>query len=174
MPTSLIVLFRFERASVSTVVLGNHVNSQMDPYEVEVEVAQILPHPDYSETTYDSDIMLLKLAAPVEMNEGVAPVCLPPAGQDYDAGRNCYAVGWGVTQCRLQWLLIFTRTTGKLANLMAILTKVVIKFTCSVKQGDKNFPSFNFFRLGNDVKTPEPKFCSSERGRYVDVKTKRV
>ncbi len=61
----------------------NHFNSEQDPYEVEVVIEQVIPHEEYSDSTYSNDIMLLKLAEPVQMNDGVSPVCLPALGEDY-------------------------------------------------------------------------------------------
>lgn len=67
---------------------------------MEVEIEEIIPHPEYSDSTFSNDVMLLKLAEPVEMTDGVSPVCLPVAGEDYTAGRHCYSTGWGHTQCK--------------------------------------------------------------------------
>jgi len=42
-----------------------------------------------------SDIMLLKLAHPVEFNDAVSPVCLPTQFQEFPGGKRCFSSGWG-------------------------------------------------------------------------------
>ena len=63
-----------------------------------------IDHPDFGYTPeyyVDDDVMLLKLAEPVNFTDGVSPVCLPEAG-DYTAGRQCYITGWGTLQCEYE------------------------------------------------------------------------
>lgn len=87
----------FDWGWTKSVVLGNHKNSEKEAYEIEVDIEEVISHEDYgSQNGMDSDIMLIKLAEPVEFNEGVAPVCLPE-GTDYTAGLYCYTTGWGNT-----------------------------------------------------------------------------
>ncbi|XP_063800015.1 trypsin-2-like isoform X2 [Pseudophryne corroboree] len=52
-------------------------------------------HPEYNSTTYDNDIMLLKLASPAIMNDYVSAISLPTEPVDDDT--ICIISGWGST-----------------------------------------------------------------------------
>uniref|UniRef100_A0A8C5QCT2 Peptidase S1 domain-containing protein n=1 Tax=Leptobrachium leishanense TaxID=445787 RepID=A0A8C5QCT2_9ANUR len=53
------------------------------------------PHPDFNETTYDNDIMLLKLASPAVIGQYVQSILLP--GVEVEEGTSCTTSGWGTT-----------------------------------------------------------------------------
>ncbi len=44
----------------------------------------------------DNDIMLLKLAEPVNFTDAISPVCLPEQDEEFAGGRHAYAAGWGL------------------------------------------------------------------------------
>jgi len=83
-------------------VLGLHRRSQPDSFTLRVPVSEIIINKKYNNpsspraTRGTSDIMLLKLAYPVEFNDAIAPVCLPSTlFQVMPDGKRCYSSGWG-------------------------------------------------------------------------------
>jgi len=83
--------------SNQSMVVGMHRKSQPDRYTVRVPVSKVLINHKYNRPGRDrtSDIMLVKLAHPVEFNDAVSPVCLPTQFQVLPAGKRCYSSGWG-------------------------------------------------------------------------------
>lgn len=74
-------------------ILGDHhiwMNGGTEQY---MPVDAIYWHESYDYTTLDYDIMLMKLAHKVEVNEYVAPVALPKGCPQ--AGDMCTVSGWG-------------------------------------------------------------------------------
>ena len=56
-------------------------------------------HPNYTYTSKEYDIALVKVNAPMEWNERVGPVPgLPQEGGEALEGAACNASGWGLTQ----------------------------------------------------------------------------
>ncbi|XP_036441768.1 granzyme B(G,H) [Colossoma macropomum] len=53
-----------------------------------------IPHPEYNCSTYENDIMLLKLCKPAQFSKTVMPVALP-ASENESFGHNCLVMGWG-------------------------------------------------------------------------------
>lgn len=47
--------------------------------------------------TYDNDISLLKLSAPVNFTDYISPVCLASQGSNFLPRTNSMVTGWGVT-----------------------------------------------------------------------------
>ena len=88
-------------------VIGQHRHSQPDNFTVRVPVSRVIPNKKYGNPSSpwakrgSSDIMLLKLAHPVEFNDAVSPVCLPSLFQVLPAGKPCYSSGWGQLSSRL-------------------------------------------------------------------------
>jgi len=92
--------YRFKKAygiNESTVVVGLHRKSQPDQFTVRLSVSKVLINHKFDRPGrfLTSDIMLLKLAHPVEFNEAVAPICLPDLFRVLPSGKNCYSSGWG-------------------------------------------------------------------------------
>jgi len=90
---------RYKRSgTLPVVVVGLHRRSQPDRFTVRVPVSKVIVNPKFNQAGkgwLTSDITLLKLAHPVEFNDAVSPVCLPPPFQVLPAGKRCYANGWG-------------------------------------------------------------------------------
>ncbi|NWV53517.1 OVCH2 protein, partial [Daphoenositta chrysoptera] len=57
-----------------------------------------ITHPSFSETTLDSDIILLQLAEPLEFSPSVLPVCLPAEEEVPQPSRMCVVTGWGASE----------------------------------------------------------------------------
>ena len=83
------------------VVVGLHRRSEPDSYTVRVPVAEVILNSKYDSPMSPwanwstSDIMLLKLAHPVQFNDAVSPICLPSLFQVLPANKPCYISGWG-------------------------------------------------------------------------------
>ncbi|CAL8292385.1 unnamed protein product [Merluccius merluccius] len=82
--------------SVSTVRLGEHHIGYKDGPEQFIAPAVTIRHPDYDRYRMNNDIMLIKLAAPAQINQYVRPAALPKTCAP--AGTRCLVSGWGATQ----------------------------------------------------------------------------
>ncbi|XP_053604787.1 serine proteinase stubble isoform X1 [Plodia interpunctella] len=67
--------------------------SEQYPY-VERGVARKAVHPKYNFFTYEYDLALVKLEAPVQFAPHISPICLP-ASDDLLVGENATVTGWG-------------------------------------------------------------------------------
>uniref|UniRef100_A0A8C8S433 Peptidase S1 domain-containing protein n=1 Tax=Pelusios castaneus TaxID=367368 RepID=A0A8C8S433_9SAUR len=79
-------------------------------------VRQILAHPSYSRTTYDSDIALLQLSQPLVPGRDLSRVCLPEDSDSGDDGQwhSCYVAGWGTTKYGQEQVSVALREAGVL------------------------------------------------------------
>ncbi|XP_040294860.1 anionic trypsin-2-like [Bufo bufo] len=78
--------------------LGEYNIRLPDGTEQFINSEKVIPHPDYN--PYDSDIMLIKLSVPAQLNEAVQPISLPencPPGSSPPVGTKCKVSGWGYT-----------------------------------------------------------------------------
>nr|CAD7194732.1 unnamed protein product [Timema douglasi] len=70
-------------------------SSVQEPYPfVERSVGQKMVHPKYNFFTYEYDLALVRLEAPLEFQPHIAPICLP-ASDDLLIGENATVTGWG-------------------------------------------------------------------------------
>uniref|UniRef100_A0A8D2L0I2 Peptidase S1 domain-containing protein n=1 Tax=Varanus komodoensis TaxID=61221 RepID=A0A8D2L0I2_VARKO len=75
------------------VHLGKHnLNTRGKGQQIR-RVAQYFCHPQYDRSTFNNDIMLLKLRRPVSISPTVAPLGLPSACSA--PGTTCIVSGWG-------------------------------------------------------------------------------
>uniref|UniRef100_A0A3Q3X228 Peptidase S1 domain-containing protein n=1 Tax=Mola mola TaxID=94237 RepID=A0A3Q3X228_MOLML len=81
-----------------TVFLGRHNVSGPNPNDVSRKVEDAVCHPDYDVFTFDNDICLLKLSAPVNFTDYIYPVCLAAANSTFHSGTSSWVTGWGVTE----------------------------------------------------------------------------
>ena len=64
-----------------------------------VTVTHIVRHAGYGIPSFlNNDFMILYFDPPVVFNQYVSPVCLPDQGQEFPAGIDAYAIGWGNIQ----------------------------------------------------------------------------
>jgi len=80
------------------VVLGEHdysISGEETITKRVREVSEIIKHPNYSASTRNNDIALIKLSEPVDLNV-YTPACLPKDGENFD-GKNAWVYGWGRT-----------------------------------------------------------------------------
>ncbi|XP_074794302.1 anionic trypsin-2-like [Natator depressus] len=75
------------------VILGDHNIQVFEHTEHLMRIETIVWHPSYDYQTMDHDIMLIKLAHPVQTDAYVQPVPLPTACPA--AGTSCVVSGWG-------------------------------------------------------------------------------
>ncbi|KAK2893390.1 hypothetical protein Q8A73_015874 [Channa argus] len=58
-------------------------------------ISQVIINPNYSSSTNDNDICLLKLASPVTFTNYIQPVCLAASGSTFYNGTDSWVTGWG-------------------------------------------------------------------------------
>uniref|UniRef100_A0A671NE15 trypsin n=1 Tax=Sinocyclocheilus anshuiensis TaxID=1608454 RepID=A0A671NE15_9TELE len=80
------------------MVLSEHNLSSKEGVEQVFNVSKVLVNYMYSYRTFDSDIMLLKLEKPAELNANIQPAVLPTSLAPLQGGTVCTVSGWGVTQ----------------------------------------------------------------------------
>ncbi|XP_067831392.1 trypsin II-P29-like, partial [Heptranchias perlo] len=83
------------RPNLMHVWIGSHDLSVNEDTRQAPRVIKSIRHPGYSYRTTDNDIMLLKVAPPVQFGESIQPVRLPTSGAVN--GTQCLVSGWGNT-----------------------------------------------------------------------------
>jgi len=83
------------------VFLGDHDKDKIDFQDFNMDVSEIIKHPDYERYYLHHDIALLKLSTDVDFTNDklshIRPICLPDnVSQDY-TGRDAIVAGWGST-----------------------------------------------------------------------------
>ncbi|XP_051925272.1 uncharacterized protein LOC127603210 [Hippocampus zosterae] len=81
-----------------SVSLGRRNLEGIEPNEVALPVAEIIPHPLFDNQIFDNDIALLRLSSAVEFNAFVRPVCLAANTSVFNNGTESYVTGWGSVQ----------------------------------------------------------------------------
>ncbi|XP_067458856.1 chymotrypsin A-like [Thunnus thynnus] len=79
------------------VVLGAHDLRSSTEDVQEIGVGKVFTHPNYSRTSADNDIQLIKLARPAQINRRVFPVCVAETRDNFPPGTMCMTTGWGRT-----------------------------------------------------------------------------
>ncbi|XP_029507152.1 transmembrane protease serine 9-like [Oncorhynchus nerka] len=86
-------------SSISTsnllVYVGRLSQQGSNPNEVTRTVTQIILHPNYTRSTSDNDMCLLKLSSAVTFTNFIRPVCLAAPGSSFHAGATSWVTGWG-------------------------------------------------------------------------------
>ncbi|GIX69214.1 apolipoprotein(a) [Caerostris extrusa] len=85
------------------IVLGAHNKFTRTPYEHVRYSDTVIAYPellgqDMIKASFNDDISLIKLNAPVIFSKGVQPACLPPQNWTAQPGWSCYVTGWGATR----------------------------------------------------------------------------
>lgn len=66
---------------------------------MDLDITEVLVHPNYSRSTSDNDIALLRLAQAAALSPTIVPVCLPDGGlaerELAQEGRETVVTGWG-------------------------------------------------------------------------------
>ncbi|XP_068997562.1 trypsin-3 [Embiotoca jacksoni] len=79
------------------IVSGDYSLAIYEGTEQEILPQLVVPHPAYNSTTNNSDIMLIKLMAPIYLNSYVSIALLPRQDAIIAEGRVCRVSGWGYT-----------------------------------------------------------------------------
>uniref|UniRef100_UPI001EAED631 serine protease 27-like n=1 Tax=Oncorhynchus gorbuscha TaxID=8017 RepID=UPI001EAED631 len=86
-------------SSISTsnllVYMGRLSQQGSNPNEVTRTVTQIILHPNYTRSTSDNDMCLLKLSFAVTFTNFIRPVCLAAPGSSFHDGATSWVTGWG-------------------------------------------------------------------------------
>ncbi|XP_061405408.1 chymotrypsin-like elastase family member 2B isoform X2 [Lethenteron reissneri] len=77
------------------VVLGKHNIYQQEAGAYVSEVYLTAYHSGLNVTSSEKDIGLIKLKAPVTLNNGIQFACLPSDNERLSLTSTCYAIGWG-------------------------------------------------------------------------------
>ncbi|KAM4565316.1 serine protease 27-like [Fundulus diaphanus] len=77
------------------VHLGVYKLSDSNPNEVTRGIEDYTCHPDYNPTTYNNDMCLLKLSAPVNFTDYIQPVCLASGISTFHDGTTSWVTGFG-------------------------------------------------------------------------------
>ncbi|KAF8796404.1 Chymotrypsinogen B like protein [Argiope bruennichi] len=78
-----------------TVRAGEHDLSHHEGTEQEYEVAEVFVSPQYNSKTVDSDIALLLMETPFDLNHYVQPICLPDEEDEIAPHTRATILGWG-------------------------------------------------------------------------------
>uniref|UniRef100_A0A672HVJ3 Suppressor of tumorigenicity 14 protein homolog n=1 Tax=Salarias fasciatus TaxID=181472 RepID=A0A672HVJ3_SALFA len=89
---------RYSQADHWQVLLGLHMQGQINEWTVTRSVKRIVAHGDYNPVTFDNDIALMELDADVSLNQNIWPICLPSSSYDFPAGQEAWITGWGNTR----------------------------------------------------------------------------
>ncbi|XP_069566559.1 coagulation factor VII [Brachyistius frenatus] len=87
--------------SADHVTIGDYDKKRPDPGEQLIKIQEVFVHPHFHSFTFDSDIALLRLAAPVLRGPTAAPACLPDPHLSKHLLREetrGTVTGWGATQ----------------------------------------------------------------------------
>ncbi|XP_053197892.1 tryptase [Scomber japonicus] len=78
-----------------TLYFGRLNQTGPNVHEVSRTVSQIIVHPDYSNTSFNNDIALMKLSSAVTFTDNIRPVCLAGNSSQFHNSTTCWATGWG-------------------------------------------------------------------------------
>ncbi|KAG5671023.1 hypothetical protein PVAND_001241 [Polypedilum vanderplanki] len=84
----------FNQQRITVRLLEHDRSDDSETETITRNVEKIIKHPRYSQTTFDNDIALVKLAKPVKFEGVLNHVCMPVAGEWY-TGREGIVTGWG-------------------------------------------------------------------------------
>ncbi|XP_028618544.1 vitamin K-dependent protein C [Grammomys surdaster] len=77
---------------------GEYDLRRRDHWELDLEIKEILVHPNYTRSNSDNDIALLRLAKEATLSKTIVPICLPNNGLAEEltqAGQETVVTGWG-------------------------------------------------------------------------------
>lgn len=70
-----------------------------ESWEVDLDIKEVIVHPNYTKSTSDNDIALLHLAKPATLSQTIVPICLPDSGLSErkltQVGQETVVTGWG-------------------------------------------------------------------------------
>lgn len=57
-------------------------------------VRRVIVYRGYNAVTFENDLALLELESPIQFDEHIVPICMPPDGSDF-TGKMATVTGWG-------------------------------------------------------------------------------
>nr|AIL03100.1 serine protease [Arenicola cristata] len=85
-------------ASSLQIGIGEHQRNSPPSERQIYQVAQVINHPNYSPSTIQHDIAVLRLTTSVVYGDHANPACQPGGGGNEYAGQTCHVSGWGSTR----------------------------------------------------------------------------
>lgn len=122
-----------------TVVAGEHNLLSSDGVEQEVQVAELIPHPDYNTLNSRNDIAIFRLASPLVFNQNVSAANIPPSG--FETELTLKAIGWGTTTeggsipDPLQEVNVPFHTDGECRALYTLVSYIYKEMICAGEDG---------------------------------------
>lgn len=89
---------RFSQPGTWEAYFGLHIQRRIDSRVEKREIKRIIPHPYYNHYTFDNDIALMELSAPVKYSDYIKPICLPSPQHVFETGSTVWITGWGATR----------------------------------------------------------------------------
>ncbi|XP_043316233.1 vitamin K-dependent protein C isoform X4 [Cervus elaphus] len=78
---------------------GEYDMRRWESWEVDLDIKEVIIHPNYTKSTSDNDIALLRLAQPATLSQTIVPICLPDSGLSErkltQVGQETVVTGWG-------------------------------------------------------------------------------
>ncbi|KAM4531591.1 polyserase-2-like [Odontesthes bonariensis] len=81
-----------------TLTLGRQSQAGPNPNEVTRGLSGFIIHPNYNFRTNENDLAMLRLSAPVNFTNFIAPVCLAATNSSFHSGVDAWVTGWGNIQ----------------------------------------------------------------------------
>ena len=108
------------------VTYADHKLGTTDTNEQVVEIANVISHPSYTESTFDYDYALVQVKTAVSFNTWqIQPVCLPEScASACQGGEVGYVTGWGLTD--------YSNSSSFANSLQKIIVQVYSSFDCAV------------------------------------------
>uniref|UniRef100_A0A8D2GHU8 Vitamin K-dependent protein C n=1 Tax=Theropithecus gelada TaxID=9565 RepID=A0A8D2GHU8_THEGE len=83
---------------------GEYDLRRWEKWELDLDIEEVFIHPNYTKSTTDNDIALLRLAQPATLSQTIVPICLPDSGlaerELTQAGQETLVTGWGYHSSR--------------------------------------------------------------------------
>lgn len=123
-------------------------SSDKEPFPfVERAVARKFVHPKYNFFTYEYDLAMVRLDAPVQYTPHIVPICLP-GSDDLLIGENATVTGWGrlseggTLPSVLQEVIIII-IFGRIVSVFAVYyietdSKIPLKFEINTQNQNRN------------------------------------
>ncbi|KAG8267260.1 hypothetical protein J6590_055451 [Homalodisca vitripennis] len=85
----------FGEEKISVRIYEHDRDTTNETQHIDRKISRIVAHSGYSEYSFNNDIALIALDEEVPLENGLRPVCLPPAKKSF-VGHTGLVTGWGV------------------------------------------------------------------------------
>ena len=92
---------------------------------IHVNAANIIPHEDYNDGTYENDIALFELETSLTLGSNIAAISIPTS--DVETCTSCTVTGWGDLDPDSEGWLILKYLTFFSSNLISISNFIHLK-----------------------------------------------